>query len=99
MALEVANHAVDDQAVVLGDELAGSVLEGMLRDVQWDVAPQRPRSAHRTKEDPGLLGRARPELDELAGTGGLDDLIRAALEDLTFGAGGVVLGQLADLIE
>ena len=97
--LEVADHPVDRQRVVVVDELLGGLANDGLGHVERDVAAQGARLLHRVEEDPRLDRRTRSELDELAGAGERDDLVGAFAQDLELGAGRVVLGELGDLLE
>src|SRR6185437_16244265 len=99
VALEIADHAVHGQLLELVDELDSRRLERALRHVERNVATQGARARHRLEQDSRLLGRARAELDQLAGAGPLHDLAGASEEDLALGASGVVLGELADPLE
>ena len=99
VALEVADDAVHAQAGELVDQLVGAREHHRLGHVERDVAAQGARLGHRAQQQPRLGRRARAELDELRGAGGLDDLGAALLEDRALGARRVVLGQLADAVE
>ncbi len=82
VSLEVADDPVHPQPVVLVGELLRGVADDLLGDVERDVAAQRPLAGHRVEQDPRFVGRARAELDELAGAGLADDLAGPKLEDL-----------------
>ena len=99
VALEVADDAVHAQARELVDQLVGAREHHRLGHVERDVAAQGARLGHRAQQQPRLGRRARAQLDELGGAGGLDDLRAALLEDRALGARRVVLGQLADAVE
>ena len=99
MALEVADHAVHEQPVVLVHELLGGVTHDGFRDVERDVAAEVAGRGHGIEQYPRLLGRARAELDQLAGPDGARYLIGLRVQDGLLGAGRVVLGQLADALE
>ena len=99
VAVEVSDQAVDlDPRIELG-QLLGAALDRRRRHVDRHVAAERVRARHREEKGARLGGRARPELDQLLGRRGLDDLRRAAVEDRALAAAGVVLGQLGDPVE
>ncbi len=99
VALEVADHAVHAQPGVLAGERLGAVAHHALGDVHRDVALERAGRLQRVEQHARLGGGAGAELDELDRVGQLGDLRGALLEDRALGARGVVLGQLADLVE
>ena len=77
MSLEVADHTVDGQRLVVAHEPVGSLADHSFGHVERDVARQRPGAPHRVKQDSRLQRSARAELDQLAGAGQFDDLVRA----------------------
>jgi hypothetical protein len=99
VALEVAEDPVHAQPRVLLDELVGARPQDRLGDVERDVAVERSRRVHRVEQHARLVGHARAELDELGRPRRRDQLRPVGLEDRALGAGGVVLGLPADLVE
>ena len=76
MVLEVADDRVHLDAVVLARDRGGGVAQRLLAHVEGHEAIERARVAERVEQEPGLLRRARPELDERVGLGQLGDVAR-----------------------
>jgi hypothetical protein len=97
VALEVADDAVYLEPGVVVDQLVGGLAHHALGDVDRHVAL---RALHRVEQHPRLQRGAGAQLHQLAGrVGRRDDLGRASTQDRRLGAGGVVLGELADELE
>ncbi len=96
---EVADHAVQREPRVVGRERVHRRPQRRRADVLGHVGRQAPRAAEGVEQQPGLLRRARAQLDEHVGPGDRGDLVDGAFEQRPFGARGVVLGQPGDLLE
>src|SRR5205807_3495604 len=99
MTLEIADHAVNLESVVLVDQGPRRILEGALGHVERDIAPERAGALHRAQQYAGFCGGSRSQLDQLTGGGVANDLIRTLSQDPELSPRGVILGQLADLLE
>ena len=99
VAAEVADHGVDgDARVPLGDR-GGRGSQDLLADVDGRERAQRPGRPQGVEQQTGLVGGARSELDEGAGSGEVGDLVGAGGEDRPLGLGRVVLVQPGDAVE
>ena len=74
-------------------------MQRLLAHVERDETPERPRIAHCVEQHPGLVRRARAELDERVGLRAPGDLRCARFEDRSLTSGRVVLRQPGDLVE
>ena len=99
VVLEVADDGVDVEARVLGDDGAGCASKGRLADVEGNEPAQHAAVSQRGQEQARLLRRARSELDERVGAGGVGDGAGAGIEDLALAPGRVVLREAGDLVE
>ena len=97
--LEVGHHGPHVEPRVLGRQRLARRDQGRLADVDRDVAAQRALGPQRVEQQPGLVRRARAELDQGPGPGLRGDPRGRGAQDLPFGLGRVVLGQLGDLVE
>ena len=91
VAFEVADHGVDGHPRVLGGHRGRRRPQRRLVDVEGNEAAQRPPAVEGVEEEPGLLRRARAELDQRVGAGARGDLAGPVDEDAPLGAGRVVL--------
>ena len=99
VALEVADHAVDPEPGILRGQRLGALAHHALGDVHRHVALERAGRAESVQQHPRLGRRARAELHQLHRARQLRQLLRAFAEDRALAARGVVLRQLADLVE
>ena len=98
MAVEVADDRVHRDLVGRHD-LGRRVPQRLFAHVEGHEPLQRSRAGHRVEQQPGLVRRARTELDQHVGPGELHDLGRVRAQDRALGSGRVVLGQSGDLVE
>ena len=97
--VEVADHGVDLEAGVVVGQPHGGRAQELVAHVEGHVAAQRAVRDHGVEQDPGLVARPGPELDQRVGQRDFGDLGGESIEQLALGPGGVVLGQPGDLVE
>ncbi len=93
----IGAYREDAQLRILRRALAGDFVQLLARDVDRDVGH---RALELVEQVAHLHPRATPVLDERASRAGArGQLAGVAREDRLLGARGIVLGQLADLLE